>query len=142
MLLLRFMSSNPVTIEQDQSLADAYHLMERHDIRHLPVIDIYDRLLGIVTMNDLHRAVGLQESRRLADHLDRLQRLWAQDVMTSPAHSLQSEDDLTEAVDLMLTHKISAVPIIDDDRRLIGIITETDMLKILRSLLLNGAQPI
>lgn len=141
MKLHNFMTPNPVTIEQDQSLRDAYVLMKRHGIRHLPVIDIYDRLIGIVSRNDLYRAIGLQESRQLEDHLHRLERLWAQDVMTSPAYSLNAQDTLLEAVDLMLTHKVGAVPVVDEERRVVGIISEIDLLRILKQLLDQGARP-
>ena len=136
-----FMTPHPVTIQQDQNLRDAYLLMKRHGIRHLPVIDIYDRLIGIVSRHDLYRAIGLQESRQLEDHLDRLERLWAQDVMTSPAYSLNAQDTLLDAVDLMLTHKVGAIPVVDDERRVVGIISEIDLLRILRQLLDQGVQP-
>ncbi|HEX6987863.1 MAG TPA: CBS domain-containing protein [Bacillota bacterium] len=136
-----FMSPNPVTIEQDQNLREAYLLMQRHGIRHLPVIDIYDRILGIVSRNDLYRAIGLRESRDLASHVDRLERLWAQDVMISPAYSVNAGDDLTVAIDVMLTNKVGALPVVDDDRRVVGIISEIDMLSLLRDLLQAGARP-
>lgn len=136
-----YMSPGPVTIEQDQNLRDAYLLMRRHGIRHLPVIDIYDRILGIVSRNDLYRAIGLQESRDLEDHLDRLERLWAQDVMISPAYSVNASDDLIVAVDLMLQNKVGALPVVDNDRRVVGIISEIDLLRILRDLLAAGVRP-
>ncbi|MFO7246074.1 MAG: CBS domain-containing protein [Thermaerobacter sp.] len=141
MLVRDYMTPDPVTIEQDQNLRDAYLLMKRHGIRHLPVIDIYDRILGIVSRNDLHRAIGLQESRDLDDHLDRLERLWAQDVMISPAHSVNANDHLTVAIDLMLTAKVGALPVIDDDRRVVGIISEIDLLRLLKDLLASSARP-
>ena len=141
MKVRQFMTPNPITIEQDQNLREAYLLMKRHGIRHLPVIDIYDRILGIVTRNDLYRAIGLQESRQLDDHLDRLARLWAQDVMISPAYSVNAEDSLIVAVDLMITNKVGAVPVVDDDRRVVGIISEIDLLRLLRELLASGIRP-
>lgn len=136
-----YMSPDPITIEQDQNLRDAYLLMRRHGIRHLPVIDIYDRIFGIVSRNDLYRAIGLHESRDLDDHLDRLERLWAQDVMISPAYSVNEADDLIVVVDVMLTNKVGALPVVDDDRRVVGIISEIDLLRILKDLLVAGARP-
>jgi acetoin utilization protein AcuB len=47
------MTAQPWTIERDASLADAYHLMREHDIRHLPVVDNGD-LVGIVSERDVH----------------------------------------------------------------------------------------
>jgi IMP dehydrogenase len=103
-----------VTINLSSRVADAFEVMEKHDIHGLPVIDDSGRLAGIVTWRDI----------RYSD-MD----LPIKDVMTHRDDLVYAKEeiDIEEAKRLMQAHKIEKLPIIDDDWKLRGLITFKDL---------------
>ena len=105
--------------------------MHRHRIRHLPVVDTAGRLEGIVTDRDLRHyllspAVLPSLGREpVAGHLKKAR---VQDVMTRPVFVTAPETDLKDAVSVMRERRVGALPVLEG-RRLVGIITETDLLR-------------
>jgi CBS domain-containing protein len=89
------------------------------DVRHVIVTDAHGRLAGIVSRGDLLRAT----SGNVAAN------------MTRRVYSVRADAPAARAVDLMITHGIGAVPVLDDDERPVGVLTETDFLQIAREAL-------
>jgi WS/DGAT/MGAT family acyltransferase len=124
------MSASVVTLVADDTLATAWSLMYRHRVRHLPVVATDGRLIGLVTHRDLLAAapsslapsgerdrVALSASVRVAD------------VMETHV-SVASADEAAGLVgDRLVRHKIGCLPVVDEERRLTGIVTADDFVR-------------
>jgi len=119
-----------ITIRPEASFYEANTLIREKGIRHLPVVDAEQKLVGLLTDRDL-RAAGPSQASDLSVHEIHyvLQKLKVSSFMT-PREKLITvtpEVVIEEAVQLMHQHKIGCLPIVEGDR-LYGIITETDIL--------------
>jgi acetoin utilization protein AcuB len=126
---------NTVTIDIDAPLADAVSSMQAHRIRHLCVLE-EGRLVGILTDRDVKRALPSVFTADLAEsqYEKVLTEISVGRVMTKNPITVSLETPLIEGVSLMLTHRISGLPVIEEGQ-LVGIITETDCLLALRDFL-------
>ena len=121
---------NPVTISPDASFFEARNLIHEKGVRHLPVIDKNNMLVGIVTDRDI-RKVGPSEATLLSvqeiNYL--LGKLKVSNFMTPKNKLVTITPDtlVEEAVQLMHDNKIGCLPVIEGDK-LYGIFTETDVL--------------
>lgn len=107
---------DPVTISADQTVADALRLMKENRIGGIPVIDSERHLIGILTNRDL----------RFQSDMD----LPISKVMTADNLVTTRNSDLAEAAQILLENKIEKLPVVDDENRLIGLITYRDITKI------------
>ena len=119
MLVIERMTPNPITITKDATVRQALEIIEGRNLRHLPVLDAQENLVGIVSEKDLLRAKG--------DAL--IQKVMTQEVVTITEYTA-----LEEAARIMADHKISGLPVMRDGK-LVGIITETDLFQIFLELL-------
>lgn len=128
MLVREFMNPSPVSISPDTPLLEAEWRMQEGGFRHLPIVDAYDRLVGIVSDRDLREAAPSDAttlSRQELTYL--LSRLTVEDVMKTPVLTARPGEPAETAAIRMREHKVSALPVVDDER-LVGIVTTTDML--------------
>jgi len=121
---------NPVTIGPEASFYEARALIHDKGVRHLPVVDKNNQLLGIVTDRDIREAgpsdatlLSVQELHYL------LGKLKVSSFMTAKEKLITITPDtlIEEAVQLMQNHKIGCLPVLEGDK-LYGIFTETDAL--------------
>lgn len=128
-LVKDWMSRNVVTAVPSMGLLDADMLMREHNIRRLPVVE-NGRLLGIVTYGDIREArpsAATSLSTWEMNYL--LASLNLGEVMTKQPNSILPEATIGEAADLMLAHKISGLPVVNASGTLVGIITESDIFR-------------
>jgi acetoin utilization protein AcuB len=109
----------------------ASKLLKEKGIRHLPVLDGQDRLVGVITDRDIKRA-SASEATALDIHelLYLLDRLEVAKVMTKNPIAVSPDTSVREAAQLMVRHKIGCLPVAIGGK-LVGIVTEIDMLKLL-----------
>jgi acetoin utilization protein AcuB len=135
MLVRERMTPNPVTITPDASVPEALRLMREKKVRRLPVIDAHGRLVGIVSDKDLlHASPSPATSLAIWEIPELLSRLKIEKVMTQAVITVGEETPLEEAARLMADRRIGGLPVMAGER-LVGIITETDLFKILLELL-------
>jgi len=128
MLVREFMHTGPVTIAPDTPLLEAEWRMQEGGFRHLPIVDGYDRLVGIVSDRDLREAAPSDAtalSRQELTYL--LSRLTVRDVMTTPVLTARPAEPAETAAIRMRENKVGALPVVEDER-LVGIVTTADML--------------
>jgi len=107
---------DPITIDKDSTVADALKIMRDYKIGGIPVVDNNKKLIGIVTNRDLRFE---QESNKPID-----------EVMTKNNVITTSQDtDLEKAAHILQKHKIEKLPVVDDNHKLIGLITYKDITK-------------
>lgn len=127
MIVEEIMKTEIVTVTPTVSIADTMRLMESKKIRHIPVTDANQQLVGIVTLSDIRDAAP--SIFRANEHLEDLQKpiesIMKKDVITG--HPL---DFVEEIAALFYEHKIGCLPI-TNNQKLVGIVTETDILRTL-----------
>jgi acetoin utilization protein AcuB len=129
MLVQDVMQRGVVVVSPETRLSEAMRLLQRRGIRHLPVLD-QGKLVGIISDRDLKGAMlSAVLNRNDAETWAALDRLTAADVMMRAVVTIAPMFPVEEAARLMVTKKISALPVTEDGR-LIGIVTETDVLEL------------
>ena len=115
------MTDNPVCCLSTDLVSQAARLMRREDVGPVPVIndDRTRQLIGIVTDRDLAIKV-VAESRDS-------NRTTVGDVMTSTIVVCRASEDVSSAIKAMEEHQIRRVPVIDDEGRIVGIISQADV---------------
>jgi len=108
--------------------------MKQNDIRMLPVVK-KGKLVGVVTDRDLKRA-SASDATTLDVHelLYLVSKIKVQDVMTKNAITVPQNYTIEETAEVLLKHKISGVPVVDQNGQLVGTITQTDLFRVLISL--------
>lgn len=135
MLIANWMTKIPVTVKSDVSMMRAGKLMKEKNIRRLPVVDDNNVVIGIVTDSDIKQA-SPSEATTLDIHemYYLLSEIKVKDIMTLNPTTLSPEDTIERAALLMLSMKVSGFPIVDASNRLLGLITEHDVFKVLTSI--------
>lgn len=125
------MSSPAITVSPDATLPAANALMKEKQIRHLPVLE-KGRLVGIVSRGDLREA-SISASIN-ADQYELhflLNKLTVGKLMTRKVRTVAPDALVVDAADLMTEHKIAGLPVVGADGAVVGIVTESDLLKML-----------
>jgi acetoin utilization protein AcuB len=124
------MTREVITIGPKEGVSLAKHILEKKGIRHLPVVSD-GKLIGIITDRDIRRALPSDAWRLDADELSCLfDTLQVQEVMTRPIVSVGPQTSIEDAASLMLAHAVRCLPVLDGER-LVGILTEGDILRAL-----------
>jgi CBS domain-containing protein len=129
------MTTDVSALTPGTTLQEARTRMSDLGIRHMPVVDAQQHLIGILSHGDLVHALD-----PLLAAQGRRATIAAGDVMTRAVIVARPDTPAAVAVEAMLTSKIGAVPVVDATNHLIGIVTETDFLEIAREALL-GMEP-
>jgi CBS domain-containing membrane protein len=129
--LSRVMAAPPVCIHINDPFSRVEELLRVHRIRHLPVVDENRVLCGLITQTDLYRTVSPFRSidGELFYNKELLDGYLLESAMTKNVTTLTAEDDLASAIGIMVKKRFGCVPIIDVKHRLLGIITQIDILK-------------
>jgi CBS domain-containing protein len=130
-LVRNWMTPNPIKISIEASLTDAHDLLKEYNIRRLPVVNKRGHLVGIVTLGDIREAspsdatsLSIWEVHYL------LAKLKIREIMTLDPITIYTTDTIANAANVMLEHKISGLPVVEPDGRLVGIITESDIFRL------------
>jgi acetoin utilization protein AcuB len=132
-LVREHMTAEPISLPPDASLRDAVVLLRRHQIRHIPILD-RALLVGIVSDRDVRRASPSVLSEGEDEYEAVLDRTPLSRIMTREPLTVGPEAPVAEAVRVMVDKKLGALPVVEQGR-LVGIITETDALRLLLDLL-------
>ena len=130
-LVKDWMSSPAQTVNPDTAVGDAYNLMMKLGIRRLPVVR-EEELVGIVTLGDLREARPSPASSLSIYELNYLLgKLTVEHVMTHNPYTVTPAAGIQKAARIMLERKVSGLPVVDEHNRPIGIITESDIFRML-----------
>lgn len=129
MLIQDWMAKDVMTVDENTSLMRATRIMKESNIRRLPVVS-HGKLLGIITDRDVKDASPSKTtSLDIHELYYLLSEMKVKDVMTSAPLTLTGSDTLEKAAIVMLNSKISGLPVIDETGQLIGLLSETDVLR-------------
>ena len=143
------MSTSPLSVSFGTHLDDAWALMREHRIKALPVIDLSRRIVGIVTVADFMRQADLSTLNNIGKNLRAAVRRTGAitadkpevvgQIMTRSVRVMSAQRHVIELVPLFSEDGHHHIPIIDDDKRLVGIITQTDLVRALYRAVKPGA---
>lgn len=136
------MTEDPTTIAFDGSVVEAVRLLQTLDIRHLPVVGARGELVGMLSDRDVRSlSIPFTDNHEwLGEFFKSAIDTKVASVMTGHVISIDEEDELSEVIELMLTHKVGALPVLDGDGTLVGIVSYMDVLRSLQQLVLNAAE--
>jgi CBS domain-containing protein len=128
-LVKDWMTRNVVTITPDTALPEAHRLMTDKRIRRLPVVQ--DGLLvGIITLGDVRGAEPSGATSLSVWELNYLLgKVKIEEIMNRNLITISPNATISQAAGLMLEHKISGLPVVDNATGLVGIITESDIFR-------------
>jgi acetoin utilization protein AcuB len=134
MTIAKIMTPAPVMVEPNAPLREVRRLMAKHRIRHIPVVS-GDGLVGIVTDRDIQEALpSPADPAGATEFAAAMDRIAAWEVMTEQVITVTPQTPLAEAAQLLAKRKIGCLPVMERGR-LVGIVTGTDMLQALTSVL-------
>ena len=134
MLVKDWMSRPVVTVDENNSMQTATLLLKKHEIRMLPVMK-NNKLTGIITDRDLKKA-SASEATTLEIHelLYILTKIKVKDIMTKDPITVPVDYTVEETAEVLLKRKISGVPVLDKESAVVGVITQTDLFRVIISL--------
>ena len=132
LLVKDWMQSDVVTADPELGMLKAHKLMRDNKIRRLPIVNRKGELAGLVTRSDIRKAepsgattLNMWEINYL------LAQLTVKEIMTKKVVTCHAEDSVKTAAIKLNENKIGALPVVDDHNKIVGIITESDIFRVL-----------
>jgi CBS-domain-containing membrane protein len=133
MLVRELMTPDPVTVTEATPVKLALALLAEHQITSLPVLGRRGRLRGVVSEADLIKDLVRPDQRAhevaVHDWLDR--PAMVAEVMSTHAITVRPADDLADVVELLTSTAVKSVPVVDDEHRLVGVLSRSDVVRVL-----------
>jgi len=129
------MSVDPIVVQVTETVGGVLRKLLEADVRHLPVVED-EALVGIVSDRDLQRALAHAFAAGEVEGADQPLERPISTLMSSDVISVDPETELEEVIDLMIDHKIGALPVVEaDSQKVLGIISYIDVLRVARATL-------
>lgn len=131
MFVSRSMTSEVITITGGASIFEAHEKMTKHTIRHLPVIDGDHTLVGVITDRDIRSVLpySLFKDPDGGAGREKAEALKIRDIMTKDPMAISPGDTIQDALLLIQEKRVGAFPVVDENRKLKGIISVRDLLR-------------
>ncbi len=131
MFVSETMNTNLVSIAPDTKLSEVRTLMKENNFRHLPVVDVNGKLIGIVTDRDMRDASpsSLLSEEEYQQTLDRVMEHRVSEIMTKDPLTISVYFTLQDTLMVMGSRKVGALPVVDEDGYLKGIMSTRDLLR-------------
>ena len=137
----RIMTSDVVSVTPDTSFKEIARLLDTHDISGVPVVDDDDKVVGVVSATDLmmrqaQPGLAQQPPRRLwrqcarHTHSVKAAARTAAELMSVPPITVRAQEPVTRAARIMAGQRVERLPVLDEEDRLVGMITRRDILKV------------
>ena len=144
MLVKDVMTTDVITVSIGDSVETCAKLLQEHNISGLPVLDEAGRVAGVVTEGDLIRRASrvkapgyleilggliyLGSPKKFVEDLQRAMSLEAGQLMSKDVVFISLEDTVEKAATLMVENRISRLPVVDEQQKLIGIVSRRDIM--------------
>ena len=130
MLIIDWMTKDPITISEDTSMIKAIHIMKEHRFRRVPVVSAAGKLVGMVTDRDLKEASPSKATTLDVHELYYLlAELQVKEIMTRNPIHVDQDDTVEHAAQIMLENTISGLPVVNKEGKITGIITQSDIFR-------------
>lgn len=131
MFVSKSMTRKVITVRPESSVIEARDLMQHHKIRHLPVVEDDDFLVGIITDRDIRSVLPAAFYRKADTHMEvgDFSRLTVREAMTANPHAVSPEDTIEDVLLQIQSMRVGAFPVVDGEGRLQGLISVRDLLR-------------
>ena len=129
-----WMSTKVLTANLRDGLRQTWDRMAEVEVRHVPVIDDQEQLVGVISDRDLRRPSSLDLGGQ-ADAFRLDNTLKVEQVMSAPPAHVSPDTPLEEALAIIGAHRYGALPVVDDELRVVGILSAWDLLRAFRACL-------
>ncbi|MHB8655744.1 MAG: CBS domain-containing protein [Terriglobia bacterium] len=134
MLVREIMTTEVTTVQETETMFDAAMIFARSSLRHLPVLRDTN-LVGVLTERDVKRfAPGLLSGVSSEQYNHLLESTPLSKVMTRNPMTLKPDQDVSDAANIFSTKRFGCLPVVEDGK-LVGIVTTSDMLKLLAKIM-------
>lgn len=130
-----FMTSKVLVANVDDGIRQTFFRMRENDIRHMPVVDEARNLVGIISDRDLRRPEWVDEAPDLSHIYNLDDNLSVGDLMTRNVMVAHTYDSIAKATKVLTQHRFGAMPVLNKEQELVGMLSSLDLLKALDLLL-------
>lgn len=130
-----FMTSKVIAAHPDDGIRHTFFRMRENEVRHMPVVDDHQHLLGIISDRDLRRPEWVDEAPDIAHLYNLDDEISVKDLMSSNLVVTHTYESIRKATKLLLEHRFGALPVLNKDDELVGILSAVDLLQALEVLL-------
>ena len=135
-----FMTAKVLVAQPDDGIRQTFFRMRENEVRHMPVVDEERRLVGIISDRDLRRPEWVDEAPDLAHIYQLDDNLSVGDLMTRNVMVAHTYDTIAKATKVLLEHRFGALPVLNKEQELVGMLSSLDLLKALDLLLSEQKQ--
>ena len=131
MFVSRSMTREVITVDPEKTVFEAQELMADNSIRHLPVIDANQQFIGIVTDRDIRSALPYNfiKDSCTEEQREEICALTVKDIMTRDPITISPTYTIQDALLMIQNARVGALPVVDDDGQLSGILSVRDLLR-------------
>ena len=151
MKISEIMSSPPITVATETRIGGVARTMRENDISGMPVVDSRNRLLGVITEHDLiqrhapvhtpryitvlsaYIPISPREVREYKEQMRQALAINASQLMTIDAKTVAPDDDVEDAIALMLDPEVTLLPVVENSA-VVGVVTRTDLVRLIEKL--------
>ena len=126
------MTTSLITVDPYATLSEALEIMQKNKVRRLPVVE-KGNLTGIITLIDIYQAEpsDVRQSMSLDKLYDQLSKLTVMVAMTKNPVTIYQTDTIGHAAEVMMDNKIGGLPVVEADGKLVGLVTESDIFRLI-----------
>ena len=133
MTVSKNMTINPVTTTPDMGVFEAFELMKSEGVQRLPVLDGDGNLVGIISEKNITSAAADKEGS-IVEFALLLSKIKVGDVMTKEVITVSVDDPVEMAARKMSDNDISILPVVDNNGKLVGVVSRSDLFRLLLEL--------
>jgi len=141
MKVSKYMTQKLITATPEMSVKQAFLLMRTHRVRHIPVVED-SVLVGIISDRDLRRPRWAEELEDWTAYYQVDENHTVSDVMTRTPETVHASDHILKAVAILREQRYGALPVLNKDDELVGILSAQDLLGALEELLSSGQRKV
>ncbi|MCA9666302.1 MAG: CBS domain-containing protein [Myxococcales bacterium] len=128
------MTTDVVCANLEDGLYQTMERMRERNVRHMPVLDDQERIVGVISERDIRRPKWVDDPNLARPYvLDNSVKV--HEAMTGNPEVVAASDPVERALDVLIADRFGALPVVDGERRVVGIISTIDLLQALRDLL-------
>lgn len=126
-----FMTAKVLTAHKDDGIRQTFFRMRENAVRHMPVINDEGKLVGIISDRDLRRPEWVDEAPDLSHIYNLEDDMLVRDLMSKNVMVAHTYESIYKATKVLLEHRYGALPVLNKEGDLVGILSALDLLKAL-----------
>jgi acetoin utilization protein AcuB len=130
-----FMTSKVIAAHPDDGIRHTFFRMRENEVRHMPVLDEQNKLVGIISDRDLRRPEWVDEAPDISHLYNLDDDLSVKNLMSTNLYVTHTYESIRKVSKVLLEHRFGALPVLNKEDELVGILSAVDLLQALEVLL-------